>query len=88
VAILRALAHQPRLVLADEPTAAVDKARARAIMDDMHRLARDEAVAVVVVTHDVDLVMDRADVAYTFDTRQISEHVTSSLCRPVTESSP
>jgi putative ABC transport system ATP-binding protein len=83
VAILRALAHQPRLVLADEPTAAVDKARARAIMDDMHRLARDEAVAVVVVTHDVDLVMDRADVAYTFDTQQVSEHVTSSLCRPV-----
>jgi len=83
VAILRALAHQPRLVLADEPTAAVDKARARAIMDDMHRLARDESVAVVVVTHDVDLVMDRADVAYTFDTQQVSEHVTSSLCRPV-----
>lgn len=83
VAILRALAHQPRLVLADEPTAAVDKARARAIMDDMHRLARDEAVAVVVVTHDVDLVMDRADVAYTFDTQQVCEQVTSSLCRPV-----
>jgi putative ABC transport system ATP-binding protein len=86
VAILRALAHQPRLVLADEPTAAVDKARARAIMDDMHRLARDESVAVVVVTHDVDLVMDRADVAYTFDTQQVSEHVTSSLCRPVNRS--
>jgi putative ABC transport system ATP-binding protein len=85
VAILRALAHQPRLVLADEPTAAVDKARARAIMDDMHRLARDEAVAVVVVTHDVDLVMDRADTAYTFDTHQVSEHVTRSLCRPVQE---
>jgi len=85
VAILRALAHQPRLVLADEPTAAVDKARARAIMDDMHRLARDESVAVVVVTHDVNLVMDRADVAYTFDTQQISEHVTSSLCRLVQE---
>lgn len=88
VAILRALAHQPRVVLADEPTAAVDKARALAIMDDMHRLARDEAVAVVVVTHDVDLVMDRADVAYTFDTRQVSEHVTSSLCRPVKEGAP
>lgn len=83
VAILRALAHQPRLVLADEPTAAVDKTRARAIMDDMHRLARDESVAVVVVTHDVDLVMDRVDTAYTFDTQQVSEHVTSSLCRPV-----
>ena len=88
VAILRALAHQPRLVLADEPTAAVDKARARVIMDDMHRLARDEAVAVVVVTHDLELVMDRADIAYTFDTHQVSEHITRSLCRPVIEGTP
>lgn len=85
VAILRAMAHQPRLVLADEPTAAVDKARARSIMDDMRRLAREESVAVVVVTHDVDLVMDQADAAYTFDTHQVSEQVTTSLCRPVGE---
>lgn len=87
-AILRALVHQPRLVLADEPTAAVDKARARSIMDDMRRLAREESVAVVVVTHDVDLVMDQADAAYTFDTRQVSEQVTRSLCRPVGEGPP
>ncbi|MBP9944478.1 MAG: ATP-binding cassette domain-containing protein [Desulfomicrobium sp.] len=84
VAILRALAHRPRLVLADEPTAAVDKGRARAIMDDMHRLAQEESVAVVVVTHDVDLVMDRADAAYTFDLEYVSDSVTRSVCRPAT----
>lgn len=88
VAILRALAHGPRLVLADEPTAAVDKGRARAIMDDMHRLAREESVAVVVVTHDVDLVMDRADTAYTFDLEHVSDNVTRSVCRPVTAGAP
>lgn len=81
VAILRALAHKPRLVLADEPTAAVDKARARAIMDDMHALARDEAVAVVVVTHDVELVAQRADLTYSFDVEQITEQETRSVCR-------
>lgn len=80
-AILRALAHQPRLVLADEPTAAVDKARARAILDDMHKLAWEEGVAVVVVTHDVDLVTNRADVVYSFETTQVSEQVTRSVCR-------
>jgi putative ABC transport system ATP-binding protein len=85
VAIVRALAHQPRLVLADEPTAAVDKARARSIMDDMQRLAEEESVAVVVVTHDVDLIMDRVDAAYTFDTIQVSEQLTRSICRPVGE---
>ncbi|SHO51347.1 putative ABC transport system ATP-binding protein [Desulfopila aestuarii DSM 18488] len=88
VAIVRALAHQPRLVLADEPTAAVDKARARAIMDDMQRLAEDESVAVVVVTHDVDLIMDRVEVAYTFDTIEVSEQLTRSTCRLVKEHSP
>jgi putative ABC transport system ATP-binding protein len=80
-AILRALAHQPRLVLADEPTAAVDKARARAIIDDMHKLATEEGVAVVVVTHDVDLIASRADVIYSFEVSQISEQVTRSVCR-------
>lgn len=84
VAIVRALAHQPRLVLADEPTAAVDKARARAIMDDMQALARDEGVAVVMVTHDTDLVRGRADVTYTFDTEQVSEQTTRSVCRLAT----
>lgn len=84
-AIMRALAHRPRLVLADEPTAAVDKARARSIMDDMQRLAEEESVAVVVVTHDVDLIMDRVDAAYIFDTIQISEQLTRSTCRPVGE---
>jgi putative ABC transport system ATP-binding protein len=82
-AILRALAHGPHLVLADEPTAAVDKARARAIMDDMHRLAREESTAVIVVTHDTDLVMELADAAYTFDLEAVSPGMTRSVCRPV-----
>lgn len=80
-AILRALAHGPRLVLADEPTAAVDKARARAIIDDMEALARDETVAVVVVTHDVELLAGRADRIYGFEVEQVSAQVTRSLCR-------
>jgi len=50
----------------------------------MHRLAREDSVAVVVVTHDVDLVMDRADAVYTFDLEYVSDSVTRSVCRPVT----
>lgn len=84
-AILRALAHTPRVVLADEPTAAVDKARARTIMDDMHALARDEGTAVVVVTHDTDLVATGVDATYTFDTSRIDDRTTRSVCRRVTE---
>ncbi|MBZ4658811.1 MAG: transporter related [Desulfacinum sp.] len=87
-AILRALAHGPRLVLADEPTAAVDKARARTIMDDMHRLAREQRTAVVVVTHDRDLVLDLADAVYSFDLQVLSATETRSVCRPVTGGKP
>ena len=82
-AILRALAHAPRLVLADEPTAAVDKARARAIIDDMEALARDEDVAVVVVTHDVELLAGRVDRVYGFEVEQVSALETRALCRQV-----
>jgi len=84
-AILRALAHTPRVVLADEPTAAVDRARARTIMDDMHALARDEGTAIVVVTHDTDLVATGVDATYTFDTSRIDHRTTRSICRRVTE---
>jgi len=80
VAILRALLHGPRLVLADEPTAAVDKARAETIMEDLHTLARERSVSVVVVTHDVGLVAEVADRTYGFRMEQISESETCSYC--------
>jgi len=52
VAIARALANAPSLILADEPTAALDKERGRAVMDLLRRVAHEQGTAVVVVTHD------------------------------------
>jgi putative ABC transport system ATP-binding protein len=52
VAIARALANGPSLILADEPTAALDKERGRAVMDLLGRVAHEQGTAVVVVTHD------------------------------------
>jgi putative ABC transport system ATP-binding protein len=66
VAILRALLHRPALVLADEPTAAVDKRRAESIVADFRALARKHDTAIVMVTHDVELVRPVADTTYRF----------------------
>jgi len=52
VAIARALANRPRLVLADEPTAALDSERADLVMDLLKRVAIEQATAIIVVTHD------------------------------------
>lgn len=81
VAILRALSHSPRLVLADEPTAAVDKRRARLIVQDLRSLARDEGLSIIMVTHDLDLVSEVADTTYGFEVTQASENQTLSICR-------
>lgn len=52
VAIARALASAPRLVLADEPTAALDTDRGTQVMALLRRITRERGAAVVTVTHD------------------------------------
>jgi putative ABC transport system ATP-binding protein len=63
VAIVRVLACQPRLILADEPTGNLDSARGREIVQLLATLAREQGTAVVLVTHDL-AVLDLADRSY------------------------
>ena len=51
---------QPRIVLADEPTASLDKQSGREVVDLMHDLAREQGVTVLLVTHD-NRILDVAD---------------------------
>ncbi|WP_010316895.1 DevA family ABC transporter ATP-binding protein [Synechococcus sp. CB0205] len=60
VAIARALAAHPRLLLADEPTAALDSQTGREVVELLRRLARDQGCAVLMVTHDP-RILDIAD---------------------------
>jgi putative ABC transport system ATP-binding protein len=52
VAVARALANEPSLILADEPTAALDSHRGRQVMELFGKVAHERGAAVLVVTHD------------------------------------
>ena len=60
VAIARALANRPRIILADEPTAALDGKRAGLVMDLLRKLAVEQEACIVTVTHD-EKIFDRFD---------------------------
>jgi ABC-type lipoprotein export system ATPase subunit len=55
VAVVRALINQPKLLLADEPTGALDRASAQSLGDLLVQLNKDEGATLIVVTHALDL---------------------------------
>lgn len=63
VAIARALANSPRIILADEPTAALDSKRAGIVMDLLRKLAAEHDACIIAVTHD-EKIYDRFDRLY------------------------
>ena len=80
VAIARAMAHGPCQVLADEPTAAVDHLTAQEIRDAFRALAREQNVALIMVTHDRNLIKGCADRSVTFNVCKVaSGHTLSTL---------
>lgn len=60
VAIARALVRKPKIILADEPTAALDKKTGREIVELLHNLAKEQGCAILLVTHD-NRILDIAD---------------------------
>lgn len=55
VAIARAMANDPAILLADEPTGALDSATGRLVMDLFHRLHREQGKTIVLITHSPEL---------------------------------
>ena len=60
VAIARALVSQPQIVLADEPTAALDSKSGREVVNLMQKLAKEQSCTILLVTHD-NRILDIAD---------------------------
>lgn len=59
--IARAICQQPRIILLDEPTAALDLAHQVKIMDLMEKLKQDKNITIIMVSHDVNLAAMYAD---------------------------
>jgi putative ABC transport system ATP-binding protein len=78
-AIARALIHRPRVILADEPTGAVDPCHAEDIRDLLVNCAREQNTAVLIVTHDVGLFARQATHTFTFASSRHGDEVRSTL---------
>lgn len=63
VAIARAVAHNPKVVFADEPTGALDTASGLAVMNIFKKLVEEEKMTIVMSTHDPNL-MELGDIVY------------------------
>ncbi len=72
-AIARALANDPALILADEPTGNLDTANAAAVFDIFERLTREEGRTVIVVTHDAGLAQRATRRVHLVDGRVVSD---------------
>jgi len=73
VAIARAIVGDPSVILADEPTAALDGENGRAVMSTLARIAKDSARGVLVVTHDPRIVSFADRIVHIEDGRIISD---------------
>jgi putative ABC transport system ATP-binding protein len=82
VAIARALAGDPPILLADEPTAALDSTSGRNVIELLQSLSKEQARAVVIVTHDP-RVLDFGDrILHLEDGRIVSEEVPAQPAAP------
>jgi putative ABC transport system ATP-binding protein len=73
VAIARALIHEPRLILADEPTGSLDEDNSHAIVDLLLATQRDAGATLVVVTHDPE-VAERLDATVRLRDGRVASH--------------
>ena len=78
VAIARAMANDPAIILADEPTGALDSKTGRMVMDLFHQLNREQGKTIVLITHNRELAMETQRVLTMCD-GVLSEEVASCV---------
>jgi putative ABC transport system ATP-binding protein len=79
MAIAKALGTQPKMVFADEPTAALDRKSGREVVELMQKLAKEKRCTILIVTHD-NRILDIADhIVYMKDGRLASQGKEAAL---------
>lgn len=73
VAIARAMANDPAIILADEPTGALDSSTGRLVMDLFHRLHREQGKTIVLITHNQELAEETQRVITIRDGQVVDE---------------
>lgn len=73
VAIARAMANDPAIILADEPTGALDSNTGRLVMDLFHRLNREQGKTIVLITHSNELAEETGRIVTLRDGRILGE---------------
>ena len=81
VAIARALLPKPAILLADEPTAALDPINAETVMDELLSLVAENGTTLILVTHDLELVKRYDLINLTYRLEEYDEGVLSTLDR-------
>lgn len=81
VAIARALANNPSIILADEPTGALDSSTGRLVMDLFHKIHEQEGKTIVLITHNDELAAETEKIIVLKDGEIISERYNDKYCR-------
>ena len=80
VAIARAMANNPSIILADEPTGALDSGTGRLIMDIFHKLHEEQGKTIVLITHSQELAEETERIVTLKDGRIVGERKGAALC--------
>jgi len=76
VALARALAHDPNILLADEPTGTLDIRNSKKVMEHLQEIAHKQNKCVIVVTHNVSLAHRYSDIIYLVGSGKIMKRYT------------
>ena len=82
VAIARAMANDPAIILADEPTGALDSSTGRLVMDIFHRLHREQGKTIVLITHNNELAEETERILTLRDGNIVGERAGKGVPHP------